>query len=67
MDSQASQLKVGTGTEELPLPLAPESLKLQEWDPAVFASDILLAQSKHKDFAQTSKSISVAYGKIMMT
>jgi hypothetical protein len=48
-------------------PLAPESLKLGSWDPNVFASDILETQAGIKrNYEQTSKGLSVAYGKIMM-
>jgi hypothetical protein len=47
-------------------PLAPESLKLGRWDPAVFATDILETQAGIKrNYEQTSKGLSVAYGKIM--
>jgi len=47
-------------------PLAPETLKLSSWDPAVFATDILETQVGIKrNYEQTSKGLSVAYGKIM--
>lgn len=54
--------------EVLPVntPLAPETLKLSSWDPAVFATDILETQAGIKrNYEQTSKGLSVAYGKIM--
>jgi hypothetical protein len=47
-------------------PLAPETLKLSSCDPAVFATDILETQAGIKrNYEQTSKGLSVAYGKIM--
>lgn len=54
-------------------PAAQETLKLETWDPAVFISDVLLQNAANKDsiknekiersFEQTSKSLSVAFGK----
>ncbi|KAE9371860.1 Lipoxygenase [Stipitochalara longipes BDJ] len=47
-------------------PLASETLKLGSWDPNVFASDILETQAGiKKNYEQTSKGLTVAYGKIM--
>lgn len=47
-------------------PLAKETLKLSSWDPAVFATDILRTQSGlNRNYEQTEKGLTVAYGKIM--
>jgi hypothetical protein len=66
MDTQSNQSLVDVSHEKSVLPLAPESFKLSSWDTAVFASDILETQVKNKNFEQTAKAMSVAYGKIMM-
>ncbi|CAG8979802.1 hypothetical protein HYALB_00011251 [Hymenoscyphus albidus] len=48
------------------VPLAKETLKLSSWDPAIFVTDVLRTQSGlNRNYEQTEKGLTVAYGKIM--
>ena len=51
-----------------PALMAAETLKLTTQNPAVFATDVLEAQSKgKKDYEHASKGMLAAYGQIVLT